>query len=187
MPDTSQGLTYPGSTGHARIWEHLQALAEDVDVALSWLRNKPAAMLRQTSAQSFPASTYVPVTWQTEDLDDDPDGVGGHSTSVNASRYTARYAGWYRVGGGFSFASNATGIRHAVWAVNGTTLSGTAIAVDATANSSSTRLPMRSLLVNLGVGDYVELWAWQGSGSSLSSDATGAGQGCMSIDFVRNQ
>lgn len=31
MPDTSQGLTYPDSSGHTRIWEHIQALAEDVD------------------------------------------------------------------------------------------------------------------------------------------------------------
>jgi hypothetical protein len=34
MPDTARGLTYPASTGHTRLWEHYQALAEDVDIRL---------------------------------------------------------------------------------------------------------------------------------------------------------
>lgn len=32
MPDTTQGITYPDSSGSVRIWEHLEALAEDVDL-----------------------------------------------------------------------------------------------------------------------------------------------------------
>lgn len=31
MPQTTQGLTYPDSAGHTRLWEHIQQLAEDVD------------------------------------------------------------------------------------------------------------------------------------------------------------
>jgi hypothetical protein len=31
MPDTPLGITYPASTDHTRLWEHFQALAEDVD------------------------------------------------------------------------------------------------------------------------------------------------------------
>jgi hypothetical protein len=30
MPTTSRGYTYPDSSGHARLWEHLQTLAEDI-------------------------------------------------------------------------------------------------------------------------------------------------------------
>lgn len=35
MPTTSLGLTYPASTGHTRIWEHVQTLAENVNSALT--------------------------------------------------------------------------------------------------------------------------------------------------------
>jgi len=31
MPDTSLGITYPASTAHTRLWEHLQAIADDVN------------------------------------------------------------------------------------------------------------------------------------------------------------
>ncbi len=31
MPTTSLGLTYPASTGHTRLWEHLQTLAQNVN------------------------------------------------------------------------------------------------------------------------------------------------------------
>ena len=31
MPQTPEGLTYPDSSGHTRLWEHFQQLAEDVD------------------------------------------------------------------------------------------------------------------------------------------------------------
>lgn len=31
MPDTSLGFTYPASTDHARLWEHIQAVADDVN------------------------------------------------------------------------------------------------------------------------------------------------------------
>ena len=35
MPATSEGITYPDSSGHTRLWEHLQQLAEDVDALLT--------------------------------------------------------------------------------------------------------------------------------------------------------
>ena len=35
MPTTGLGFTYPASTGHARIWEHVQTLAEDVNDVVS--------------------------------------------------------------------------------------------------------------------------------------------------------
>lgn len=34
MPATSLGLTYPDSTGHVRLWEHIQALADTVNAVL---------------------------------------------------------------------------------------------------------------------------------------------------------
>lgn len=49
MPDTALGITYPASTGHARIWEHLQALAEDVDALLT---KPPTGSASSTTTQT---------------------------------------------------------------------------------------------------------------------------------------
>lgn len=34
MPDTSLGITYPASSSHDRIWEHVQTVADDVNALL---------------------------------------------------------------------------------------------------------------------------------------------------------
>ncbi|MBQ1039283.1 hypothetical protein [Micromonospora sp. C81] len=34
MPTTPLGFTYPASTGHGRIWEHLQTMAQNIDGTL---------------------------------------------------------------------------------------------------------------------------------------------------------
>lgn len=34
MPQTPLGLTYPASGDHTRLWEHIQALADDLDAIL---------------------------------------------------------------------------------------------------------------------------------------------------------
>jgi hypothetical protein len=34
VPSTSRGYTYPDSTGHTRIWEHIEELADDIDADL---------------------------------------------------------------------------------------------------------------------------------------------------------
>lgn len=38
MPTTPNGITYPDSSGHTRLWEHLQELANDVDAQLALLK-----------------------------------------------------------------------------------------------------------------------------------------------------
>jgi hypothetical protein len=35
VPSTSRGYTYPDSTGHTRIWEHFEELADDIDTDLA--------------------------------------------------------------------------------------------------------------------------------------------------------
>lgn len=35
MPTTGTGLTYPASSGHTRLWEHLQTLAQNVHAAIA--------------------------------------------------------------------------------------------------------------------------------------------------------
>lgn len=145
----------------------------------------PIAKLRQTVAQPLTTSTFTPLTFDAEDLDQNLDGVAQHDNATNNSRFTAAYAGWYELLGAATFASNATGFRQAVWAVNGSlildyftnaaTISGNAVYVAA-----------RGQLVFLNVGDYVELNAWQNSGGSLNTVVATGTQSSMICQWRSN-
>lgn len=152
---------------------------------IRFLLNRPRAELRQTVFQTLTTGVTAAVTFDVEDVDADPSGAGGHSTSANTSRYTAVYAGWYLCGGGVGFAANVTGQRAAVWAVNGTLLNGAQIMEQAT-SASNNKVPARTKLILLNVGDYVELHALQTSGGNLNTDVTASGQSSMSVLWVSN-
>lgn len=58
MPDTSLGITYPASTDHARVWEHFQALAQDVDTLLG-RKGYVGESTRSTASSSFTTTETV--------------------------------------------------------------------------------------------------------------------------------
>lgn len=153
---------------------------------IAFLQNKPAARLRQTVAQILTTATYASITFTTEDFDDDPDGVGGHDNAVNTSRYTARYAGWYRLGGAVNFTSNATGIRACRWTVNGTAVNASeSIGQSVSVGGFGSSAVARAEHVFLNVGDYVELQGRQDSGGNLNTDVNAAAMSSMSIAWER--
>ncbi|MFI6332910.1 hypothetical protein ACIBBG_31965 [Micromonospora chersina] len=152
---------------------------------LRFLMRKPAATLRQsTGPQSYTSASFTPVTFNSEDIDDDIDGVGGHSTVTNTSRYTARYPGWYVLGGGCSFSANATGRRGVQWSVNGSAVNGSFVVLPAAA-ANETVVPARAMVVLLNEGDYVELIAYQNSGATLTAVLSGNHQPSMSVTWDR--
>jgi hypothetical protein len=60
MPDTTRGYTYPASTDHTRIWEHLQTLATDIDTDVGGFAIASQAAVDATSRQTTSASfTHV--------------------------------------------------------------------------------------------------------------------------------
>lgn len=146
--------------------------------------NRPAAKLRQSVAQAIPNGAPTALTFNLEDLDADPDGIGGHSTTTNTSRYTCRYPGWYRVGGGASLAANGTGVRVLSWAVNGTHVAGSDVLLPALAGNSL-RVTARSDLIRLNETDYLELRLYQSSGGSLNTAVTNDEQPTMSVSWER--
>lgn len=150
---------------------------------LAAVANPPIARLRQTTAQTLTSGTWTPITYDAEDVDTDPDGVGGHSTTANTSRYTARYAGWYRVGGAASFAAASSGSRAARLAVNGVLRPGSMVRLPAAA--VSTGLPLRDMLVYLAAGDYLEVQAQQDTGSSLNTTTASDMQSSVDITWER--
>ncbi|MBM0275317.1 hypothetical protein [Micromonospora tarensis] len=150
---------------------------------IKFLMNPPRAKLRQIAIQTLTTSVLTPITFTAETVDTDVDGIGGHSTSTNTSRYTARYPGWYQASGGVSFGNVSTGIRLLRWAINGSNVAGTDVLLNPV-NGNTTRMPARTELVPLDVGDYVELMAQQTTGANLNTVVSAEEQSSMNVLWV---
>ncbi|SIQ07439.1 hypothetical protein [Micromonospora avicenniae] len=166
MPTTSNGITYPTSSGHTRIWEHFQTLAEDVDGLIDTILNPPVAHLRQTTAQTLSSGSWTALIFQSEDIDTH----NGHLTGVsdNQRRYTAQVAGIYEFSGAATFTTAIGGNRWCRWAKNGTEIGGSG-ANTPPISGGQTLLTARTVNVFLNVGDYVELFAYQDSGNPVDT------------------
>lgn len=141
---------------------------------LLFLMNRPIFRGRANAAQSLSNSTWTSLNLAVEIVDSAQGGSGGHSTSVNTSRFTAEYTGWYLVSGVAHFAGNTTGRRGARLAVNGSALDSSASVIYAT-GSNSIGVPCHAQLVSLTAGDYVELQGFQDTGGALNSGVAGTG------------
>lgn len=131
--------------------------------AVNFVIAPPLAVLRQVSPQSFGTGAWVSVTFDTEDIDRD----GGHSNSVNPTRYTAQTAGWYLTQGTCSWAANATGGRQITFGTNG---GATKFAKQfQPGNAGFIGSATTDAISYLNVGDYIELFAYQSSGGNLSA------------------
>jgi len=147
----------------------------------AFLLARPAAELRQATTQSIPDSTWTSLSFDTEDLD----SAGGHDNVTNNSRYTAQYAGWYLLGGGYNPNINGTGIRGTRWMVNGTAVNASGT-VQAATSATGAGYPSRMKRVFLNVGDYVELQVFQSSTAPLGTQVTGDSASSMSVIWDRN-
>jgi hypothetical protein len=130
------------------------------------------ARVRKNAAgnQTIASATHVAVTMDFEDFDD----AAFHDTGANTSRLTIPTggAGRYEIGGQveFAWATAGTPYQATIW-LNGVgtgTRLGQNTVTSSTVNTISPRLQVVSGLVVLADGDYVELSAWQQSGSNGS-------------------
>jgi hypothetical protein len=131
----------------------------------SFLTSVPLAVASQATIQSLANGTPAAITLDATQLDTD----GGHSNVTNNSRYVCQVAGWYFVKAGTVFAApNNTGNRGLQIYKNGTayTYSWSIGPAPGTFNDPGVET---SALVQLAVGDYIEVWAVQNSGGSLST------------------
>jgi hypothetical protein len=133
----------------------------------------------QTADQSMSNATFTAITFNSETFDTD----GFHSTTTNTSRLTvpAGKAGYYLVIAQLAYNGNATGQRQAEVTVNGAGGFGKFIQLNA--GSSYVPQPKGTTILNLAVGDYVELNGYQDSGGSLSN-YSGVGQTFLSMQFL---
>lgn len=153
-------------------WVNHQTVTEaDLDTYLSdnlsALANPDRARAYRSANLSFADSTWDVIPLGSETFDSN----GLHSNSTNSSRITAQVAGPYYVCGAVRFLSNATGDRKAAIRKNsgGSSSGGTRQvgAIHRAAPGDVTEIPLATI-VELGVGDYVELFAFQSSGGALS-------------------
>jgi hypothetical protein len=140
---------------------NLDTLSDDI----AFLANPPKCRVFNSANISIPNTTATALTFNSERFDTDT----MHSTSVNTGRITFTTAGTYLVGGGISFASNATNSRQLDIRLNGATV----IASDVIgANPADvTRLTV-STLYAFSATDYIEIVAYQSSGVALNALAS---------------
>jgi hypothetical protein len=151
---------------------------------INFLLKPPIAELLANAVQSINNATATAIAFAAETVDTDVDGTGGHDNVTANTRYTARYAGWYYCDGGVGWAANATGVRTAWWAVNGTVLNNATATIGA--NAAIVAVAARGKLIFLNVGDYVELAGYQTSGGALNATNNGPDMSSASIHWVSN-
>lgn len=124
--------------------------------------------VKATADQSIANSTYTAITWDSEYYDTNT----FHSNVTNTSRFTipAGKAGYYAIIGRLDYAANSTGNRRISVYKNGTLVQGNSFVAPAGGFEISNAI---QTILSLAVGDYVEIYAWQNSGGSLTLYKTG--------------
>lgn len=135
------------------------------------ISTKPRVFLRSAAAQSIPTGAFTALTFDTEpyDVNDPVTAASMHSIITNLSRITAQVAGTYQFSGSCSFTGNATGRRGLRWDVNGTTPVAGSQIIQAATTTGNVGIMAASVPISLGIGDYVELKAFQDSGGALAT------------------
>lgn len=151
----------------------LTQLADAVAFAMS----PPKVKAIQTVAQSLANGILTLVTLDSAEFDTHTMWDAG-----TPSRVTAQYPGYYFITGGVATVVNDTSYRYARIAVNGTTITDGNTAVDPVP-SISTRVPVRSTIIRLGIGDYVELYAQQATGGGLNTGTAAGDASSLVVAF----
>lgn len=156
------GYTAPTtrSTGNlitASVWN------TDLVDNITFLANPPACRVYNTANQSVTSGgSGLLIPFNTERYDTD----NMHSTVTNTSRITFNTAGLYLVTAHIQYAGNATGIRLAAIRFNGAT--DIAYDIRMNAGASDTTAFSIATVYKFAAADYVEVLAFQSSGSTLN-------------------
>lgn len=150
--------------------------------AINFLLMLPIATVYQTVAQSFGLSGSLnPITFDSTAVD----SYGGHSNTVNPSRYVAQVAGFYLVAGAIVFGASTSGTyRKAQIYINGTAVAyAVAQLGQVSSTSAATTVPISPAIVYMNVGDFVSLYG-TADVASLPTVANGSNQSYMTIIWM---
>jgi hypothetical protein len=123
--------------------------------------------VQKTAQQSLSSGTFTLVSWDVENFDTD----AFHDNSTNNSRITipSGKGGKYLLSGGLRFTSgSAAGNRAATLYKNGTDLN--YIFFQPPTTTTNDNLQPFSFVVSLAAADYLQLYAYQNSGTTLNLD-----------------
>lgn len=165
IPDFGTGIV-PGTA--------LNQLAE----ALAFAMAPPKCKVVQTAAQSIPTGVTTSIDFSSAEVD--PYSMWDAGLP---SRVTAVYPGYYQLGGGAAFVSNATSYRLCRWAKNGSVVSDGNVLLPP-ASGVSTRIPARATIVYLDIDDYIELQVLQATGSPLNTGAAAGDATSASVTWI---
>jgi hypothetical protein len=118
--------------------------------------NGPAFRAWNSTSVNVPSGTFTKLLFQTEDFDT-------NSNFAN-SRFTATVAGYYIINGAVAWPNAVTSGAIIIYK------NGLAYASGVVINASTTRNSVHDI-VNLNVGDYVELYAYHSTGSDRITSA----------------
>jgi hypothetical protein len=156
-------LPYPEATDNVNLWEHLQALAEAAEDALT--NRNALCRLVATATQSIPHNTRTALTFGAED----DDVLGWHSTSVNTSRITPNIPGRFAITGCVYLGGRADySLIVADFGKNGTAIAPAERQQPNTANNARSVAPALALQQANGTTDYFELYATHTNGASAA-------------------
>lgn len=145
-------IPYPEATDNVNLWEHLQALAEGVDDALT---NRGICRLVATATQSIPHNTRTALTFGAEEIDT----LGWHSTSVNTSRITPNVAGKFALtGSGYLGGRSDFSLIVADFGKNGTAVAPAQRQQPNSTNNARSVSPPYTIVTANGSTDYFELF-----------------------------
>jgi hypothetical protein len=110
MPNTQRGLTYPASTAHTRMWEHIQALADTSETALDALDDVHVGTIWRGVDHNIATGTVTKYQLTTA-LDPTKHPLRGMTADVANAQLIVNKAGLYDITLRAAFAVNATGYR----------------------------------------------------------------------------
>lgn len=112
-------------------------------------------------AINLTTGVWTPMALNTTDFDSDT----GHSNVTNNSRYTCQVAGWYWVEGYVAVAAGTASRSESAVYKNGTVVPSSQFV----ARTNDTQSWNAQAIVQLAVGDYVEIYCRQNSGGTLTT------------------
>lgn len=180
------GWRYPVLGDDPNVPEDIQNLALDIEAKMQLVDTRllpPVAELVQSSAQSIANNTWTAITFTTETIDTHD----GHSTSTNTSRWTCPtgWAGYYAVSAVLYTAAGVTGVRVCALAKNGTRYRGSVGRAEPVEDNFGNALTTGTHIIQLAVGDYVELHAIHTEGSAINTFAGDPETSSLTVAFLR--
>jgi hypothetical protein len=131
----------------------------------------PSTRVYRATAQSIPNTTWTPIQFSTVRYDN-----GGQWAAGQPTRLTCQVAGTYAVWGAVQFVPSTGGATRAaaIWKNGNYIATGgiQGITIPATGGYPMANTPT---LVQLAVGDYIEIAAYQDSGAALNTNVSDAG------------